>query len=509
MYPGPHTRPLWAALLVFVLLLSACGGGKKTQPSQASASNIAVIGDQQGATPFIRFVQLRGDNLALLTAVHYAIAPKPGSVSKPVDVSFDAGALIRRGNLVAASGTLNLPVFGLYSGYANHLAMDFRFQDGSTRSLPLDITTAAYADPNGIYDHPTIVKARAAGSELGFDFFAIKSGYGTPVVIDTDGEIRWVGTGVANSGSAAFRDNGFVVGDPNSLKLTRLELDGTTIENSLVSSTYTTFHHNIDPGKLGLLAELNAVTGGVANIESTLVEIADSGTIIKDWNLAALLASYMQSQGDDPGTFVRPGADWFHMNAATYDPRDDSLIVSSRENFVIKIDYMTGEIIWILGDPTKYWYSFPSLRAKALNLQAGGLYPIGQHGVSITSDGLLMLFNNGAASFNQPAGAPAGEPRAYSAVVAYAIDPVSRSAQEVWRFDYGQSISSLICSSAYEAPGKSLLVDYAYTVNGTQARLVGLDASHAVVFDFQYPSPTMCGSAWNSLPVPFDSMWFH
>jgi hypothetical protein len=82
--------------------------------------------------------------------------------------------------------------------------------------------------------------------------------------------------------------------------------------------------------------------------------------------------------------------------------------------FVIKIDYDTGDIIWILGDPTKYWYTFPSLRAKALTITNGGLYPMGQHAPSVTSTGLLMVFNNGAESFNQPAGAPVGGTLAYS-----------------------------------------------------------------------------------------------
>jgi hypothetical protein len=35
---------------------------------------------------------------------------------------------------------------------------------------------------------------------------------------------------------------------------------------------------------------------------------------------------------------------------------------SSRENFVIAIDYDSGNIKWILGDPTKHWYEFQSLR---------------------------------------------------------------------------------------------------------------------------------------------------
>jgi hypothetical protein len=148
-----------------------------------------------------------------------------------------------------------------------------------------------------------------------------------------------------------------------------------------------------------------------------------------------IFSAYMSGAGDDPALFVRPGIDWFHMNAAVYDVRDDSIIVSSREDFLVKIDYRTGAIKWILGDPTKYWYTFPSLRAKALTLDPGGFYPVGQHAPSITSDGLLMVFNNGLFSANQPVGQPRGENRTFSVVSAYAIDDANRTAREAWRFD--------------------------------------------------------------------------
>jgi len=142
------------------------------------------------------------------------------------------------------------------------------------------------------------------------------------------------------------------------------------------------------------------------------------------------------------------------MNSATYDSRDDSLIVSSRENFVIKVDYSSGRLIWILGDPAKYWYTFASLRAKALHLPPGAL-----------------------------------------------------TAKEVWRFDYGQTVLSQICSSVYEADNKSLLVNYAFVNGGTLARLVGLNASRQVIFDFQYPN-SGCNTSWNALPIPCEGMRF-
>jgi hypothetical protein len=261
------------------------------------------------------------------------------------------------------------------------------------------------------------------------------------------------------------------------------------------------FHHNIDPGKGGVLVELDTNAG----IESTVADVGPAGFVFRTWDLAMLLTEYMSSQGDNAGAFVRPTVDWFHNNAATYDPSDDSVIVSSRENFVIKIDYATGAPIWILGDPTKYWYTFPSLRSKALTLADGGLYPIGQHSTSITSDGLLMVFNDGLGSVNSPPGEPQGETRSYSTVSAYSIDAAGMTAREVWDFDHGQTMFSAVCSSAYEAPEKSILVDYAVADGGTTARLLGLDANHNVIFDFEYPTGG-CGTAWNAVPIPLDNL---
>jgi len=227
--------------------------------------------------------------------------------------------------------------------------------------------------------------------------------------------------------------------------------------------------------------------------------------------MADILTSYMRKNGDDPTAFVRPGIDWFHVNASVYDPSDDSVIVSSRENFLIKIDCQTKDVVWILGDPTKYWYTFPSLRAKALILDPGGDYPIGQHGVSVTSDGYVMVFNDGLGSKSEPTGEPAGLSRTYSEVNAYAVNTTNMTAHQVWSFNYGRTIFSALCGSIYEAPGKSYLIDYATADSNQHARLVGLDASHNVAFDFQYvsPGPGPCNAAWNAIPIDLDRMEIH
>ena len=112
--------------------------------------------------------------------------------------------------------------------------------------------------------------------------------------------------------------------------------------------------------------------------------------------MAEIISAAMIAGGDDPAEFVYPSpTDWFHNNSCTYDRATDTLLVSSRENFVIGIDYETSTIKWILGDPTKKWYEFPSLQAFALALAPDSLPPIGQHSLSITYDQHLLLLDNG------------------------------------------------------------------------------------------------------------------
>jgi arylsulfate sulfotransferase len=514
---------LQVALLAASLSLLACGSNG-APPTQAASSDITIAGASpggaplastaQGVTPFISSVQLAGASVSLLQAVTFTIAPKPGATSAPVSVQWSISALDSRG--YHKNGAINLPIFGLYAAYTNQISLVLQFNDGSTQTIPYTITTAAYTDPYGVYDQPTIIKSRAPGSALGFNFFLMKSTVGGPVIVDTDAEIRWAAPpGIVSAESSIYAGGQFLIGSETSTDTFGLQWDGTqSAHTTLQPNTLAEYTHNIDPGKVGLLAEFSGVDSYGNDGDAIVSEIVAQTDIaqqtisvanVKTWDMAAIIETYMNSQGDNGAAFVRPNVDWFHLNATTYDPSDDTVIVSSRENFVIKVDYRTGNIVWILGDPTKYWYTFPSLRAKALTLAPGGLYPVGQHGISINSDGYLMLFNDGLGSINQPAGTPAGITRTYSAVSAYSIDAATLTATQEWGFDYGQTIYSAVCGSVYEAAG-SYLVNFSTAANFTRDRLVGLDAKHNVAFDFQYLSQTPCGTSWNAIPIPLDNL---
>jgi arylsulfate sulfotransferase len=508
-------RNLLKAVLVAGLSLALYGcGGQGFTPSpesgslpQAQSSDIAITSNQPGVTPFISSVRFVGRSMPKVASIEFTIASQPGSVSLPVDVTWNRTALSSRGYLHNQS--IDLPVFGLYAALQNQVAFHLTFKDGSSQDMQYVIATNPYTDPTGVYLNPTILKARTLGSALGFNFFILKSGLGSPVIVDTDGQVRWVVSGPATS-SVYFANGQFLYGTGGPAKLIQLQMDGTQwgLPTVLPQPLLFSFNHNIDPGPHGLLAEFDGTDSFGVSTEDIVAEIDpfSKQPPFQTFDLASILSSYMLSQGDDPTAFVRPGVDWFHVNASTYDPSDDTVIISSRENFLIKLDYSTHNIIWIFGDPTKYWYTFPSLRAKALLLDSGGLYPIGQHAVSITSDGDVMVFNNGYGSLNQPSGQPAGLTRTYSAVSVYSMNTATMTAHEVWSFDYGQSVYSSVCGSTYEAPGQTYLIDYATAASFTKARLVGLDTSHNVVFDFEYNSPTPCSAGWNAIPVSLENL---
>ena len=515
-------------LVSFTLLLISCGGGGNGNSTLADTNTTTISNIIAGATPFISFIDLHAINISEINSIDFTIQPRTGTFSKAVSVNFSADYLINEGYSYPVSKIVSVPVFGLYADYANPVDITLNFTDGSRRQLPTTvITTSDYGGANTVYAAPVVHVSRNASDNLGFDYFYIKNGIDTPIIIDTDGFVRWLGPGSVHSASTAWYQNGFVIGEGDQYILgapgsaiMRYELDGRITSSYLSDPDYLNFHHNIDIGKDGLLGEFDQAT----KYESTLAEFDPAtGTRLHEWDMAQIISDHMTTNGDNPGLFVQDGggptSDWFHNNASAYDARDNSLIISSRENFLIKIDYDTGQIIWIFGDPSKYWYTFPSLQSKALTLEPGGLYPIGQHAVSITPQGNLQIFNNGLESLNQPSSK--GDWRGYSTVSTYSIDEVNHVATDISEFDNNKSLLSNICSSAYTEADGSMLVDYAAAVSGTAApapapnpfsigntaRLVGLNPAKTIVFDFEYPM-TSCNSNFNARVVRLESLVF-
>jgi hypothetical protein len=384
-----------------------------------------------GVTPFIAFARFRGTALQNVATVTFRIKPRTGATAEPVQVNVSAESLRARG-YVSKNGTLDLPIFGFYAGETNNVSVTFTMRDGTTQRFSLALTAPAYVDPNHIYDQPTRLVPRDPGVVLGYSYIYLKSALGSPVVVDVDGAVRWVGPTVDSSFSSTYVGGGFVIGSPNAARVSQMGLDGRITDSAVDLVNTESFNHNITAGRDALLAGVNMQGDGVIESMSTIVEMTPTGHVIRSWDFQKIIGDWMTSQGDDASAFVRPGKNWLHLNAQVYDPRDNSLVVSSREQFVMKVDYDTGAIKWLFGDPKKYWHTFASLRALALDGPADTFWPIGQHSVTLREDGMFMVFNNGAPTFDQPKGQPPGETRAYSAVTAYRVDEAARTVSSTW-----------------------------------------------------------------------------
>ena len=481
-----------AVFMVFTNLAAA---------NQADDTTITITGHTAGVTPFISQVTLEVSNTTVLKSIQFAIDPKSGSVTRPLSGTYANDYLVSRG--FEHPPEIILPVYGLYAGYANIVRLTYRFMDGSSKQAVTSITTAAFVEPCG-YQNPTIVQPRTNDTDLSYDYMMIKGdcSYFEPAIVDSDGALRWVGTANIAAGSFLLFDNAVYLG--HGPLLTRIELDGAFTQLADYSSLgIVNLHHNIDRGKVGIILDATTTT----YLGSTLIEVDASGTVLKRWDMANIISAAMIAGGDDPSQFVYAAPiDWFHINGSAYNRADDSLIVSSRENFLICLDYETSAIKWILGDPTKKWYEFPSLQKFALALGPGSLPPIGQHAPSITYDQNLLILDNGQQSAFQT---PRGEQRGYASPRKYEVDLNGKIATEVWNFEMGQSIVCPLCGSVYEDAPLNYLIDYSFEHVGQNlfAHLLALNAVGETIFSYRYATMT-CGTIYRAVPLHLESTKF-
>ena len=489
-----------------VLLLLGFSTLPQARAGQADDTTITIVGNTPGVTPFISQVTLNASDTSNLKAIQFTIAPKAGSVTRPLSGKYARSYLIQRGFLQAGSGNIVIPVYGLYAGINNPVTLRYYFNDGSSSQGTTTITTASYTHPCGL-DNPTVLQARTNDTTLSYDYMLVKGGCPSgsqPVIIDTDGALRWIAPTTFPDKPSFFFDS--AIYQTRHADLYRLELDGAiTLLHNYQDLGFTVFDHNIDFGKSGMILEPD----NAQQLESIFIEVDRAGNVLKRWDLADVISKAMVAGGDDPSQFVYPfPRDWFHSNAATYNRADDSVLFSSRESFVICLDYQTDTIKWILGDKTKKWYQFPSLAKYALTVPEGSLTPIGQHSISITYDQHLLLFDNGSASqFHMPP----GENRSYTTVRKYRLDLNARTATEVWNYDRGQTIMSPFCGSIYEDAPLNYVMDYAMVgfpgPPPPTAHLLGLDATGRQIFAYQYPT-FACNTAYNTTPLHLENTAF-
>src|SRR5205807_10064259 len=126
-------------------------------------------------------------------------------------------------------------------------------------------------------------------TSLSYDYFFDRSACGdySPVILDSDGALRWVST--LPTASALFASSTFFDGAAyvtQGSQLFRIDLDETvTMLADYSSPGVSNLHHNIDVGKTGLLIEPDTTS----YFESEILEVdSTDGTVLKTFNMATI-----------------------------------------------------------------------------------------------------------------------------------------------------------------------------------------------------------------------------
>ncbi|TKG94001.1 hypothetical protein EYV94_14700 [Puteibacter caeruleilacunae] len=296
---------------------------------------------------------------------------------------------------------LTFPVFGLFDNHQNSVFVTTNFANGRSWEKSITIETAEY--PNTENENLTVYSSL---KNTTVNYLLLETDFGA-MIMDVEGNIRWAASEFVEnpSKSAIFKNNAFFCkkGTKPFDELLKLGFDGSqsTIAFDFGDYPGVGFHHEMDMGKEGFFLEAHIKDGKAFHKRgSVLVEVDEDGKVLETWDLDEIIGKCIAESGGNITDFVRnatnnPKAeDWFHMNSSYYDKRDNSVLISSRENFVIKVGYDDKEIKWILGDQSKYWYSIDTLKHYALDLTEGNIN-IGQHALSILDNGELLMFNNG------------------------------------------------------------------------------------------------------------------
>lgn len=366
-----------------------------------------------------------------------------------------------------------LPIVGLYSDYSNKVEIEL--YRGKKTTVTIDTpdvfngekvvnymkTTAEYLEDNIIIVSP-------AGEKLSTGF-------------DYAGDARWHMNVPTVFDLKRLKNGNLLCGTERLLKLSYY-MSG-LYEMSMVGKIYKEYripggyHHDqfeMPDGNLLVLTEdLRTDT-----VEDMCVLInRETGEVMKTWDYKKFL---------DPNKVGKSGSwtdeDWFHNNAVWYDENTNSLTFSGRHiDGMVNIDFDSGELNWIIGDPEGWDESYQKYFFKPIGNNFEWQYE--QHANLITPNGDVMCFDNHHYGSKNPDKFAKAE-NSYSRGVRYHINTDDMTIEQVWQYGKGRGaefFSPYICNVEYYNEGHYMVHSggIAYDKDGNPSEALGPFAAQA------------------------------
>lgn len=369
------------------------------------------------------------------------------------------------------------PIVGLYEATANQVAIKVTDTQGKIAHDTLTIVTdSAYFGNPDITINLKNEALREEGMYIADLHFGTTGFFQSrPMVFDADGKIRYQ-LDLSSFGTISWPLKKLANGNLfflNGGHLYEYSILGKQL-NDWTLGSYSAHHDfcEMPNGHILILAfragkNILTASGSIQTVEDQVIEFDPStGSVLTEWDLTQILDVDRTDLQDG-------GADWFHANSVFYDERDQTIIISGRNQGVVKVDW-SNNLKWILA-PHQGWSnagpdgtgaSTQSALLTAVNLsgqpyadsiQNGTGYsgsfdwPFAQHNANVLSNGHLLLFDNG---FNRRLDATIPLVNCYSRIVEYDINETKKTVSQVWDWGKtrGYNLYSVIISSASQLP---------------------------------------------------------
>lgn len=340
-----------------------------------------------------------------------------------------------------------LPVYGLYAGYDN--TVEIVLQDGSKHSVT--ITTEPLME--GVPESTSIdTTAEYMGDNFVFLTASMRS---FPVGYDYKGDLRWYCKENLAFDIKRIKNGHILVGTERLVKmpyfttgLYEMNFGGKIFKEYVIPCGG--YHHDqfqMEDGNI-LALTFDFYSGTVEDVCVLLDK--DTGEILKKWDYKDVLPQH------GPGSGSQTEEDWFHNNAVWYDKKTNSLTLSGRhEDAVINLDYETGKLNWIIGDPENWPQEYVDKYFFTPVGDGDFDWQYEQHACVVLPDGDIMLFDNGHWRSKNPDNYVPNSQN-FSRGVRYRIDTEKMTIEQVWQYGKergAEFFSPYICNVEYYDEG--------------------------------------------------------
>lgn len=398
-------------------------------------------------------VTLDPNGFAPLTAVVELSAVAPVSVDIEV-----LGADPLAHAFLHVDSVQSFPVLGLYAGTDNRVVVTVTEPGVRIASDTLVVTTLPLPES---FPAITVQSAQHSSMEDGLTIASFSAADGGtfaswPFAFDANGDIRWY-LDLSRFDDTVFGVEPLANGNlvtAYGRSIYELDLLGRTVREWTIPGYW--YHHDVIelPNRNLLVA---VAKDGPPTIDDHIIEIdRATGVVVNEWDLRQVLDV-------DRRDFLGNATDWLHMNAIWYDERDDTIIVSGRNQGIAKVT-RNNELVWILA-PHRGWGAagpegdgFDTADFLLIAVDAQGVpytddiqqgtsaaadfdWVWGQHAPMLLPNGNLLVFDNGVnRNF--------GSAPLFSRGVEYTIDEDAMTVRQVWSYgeqrgaDYYSSIIS-------------------------------------------------------------------